>query len=84
MSRTQKLVWYAGQLMTDAAAAEKIGDHGGAAKAYLNASDILLMLSKYEENYARWKEYTDKAEYCHKKARTMIVLRDAKTDVTSP
>ena len=69
--------WYVGQLMQDAATAEKNGLNETAIKAYLNASDILLLLSKSEENYIVWKSYTDKAEYCHQKARTLIATRPA-------
>ena len=75
MSRVQKLQWYAGQLMNDAATAEKAGAIETATKAYLNASDILLLLSKNEQNYVAWKSYTDKAEYCHKKARQLIAQK---------
>jgi len=75
MTRIQKLQWYAGQLMNDAAAAEKAGATETAIKSYLNASDILLLLSKNEQNYLAWKSYTDRAEYCHKKARSMIAQR---------
>ena len=75
MTRSQKLQWYAGQLMQDAAAAEKSGSNETAVTAYLNASDILLLLAKVEQNYNAWKSYTDKAEYCQQKARGLIALR---------
>jgi len=74
MTRSQKLQWYAGQLMQDASVAEKSGANETAIKAYLNASDILLLLSKVEENYTAWKNYTDKAEYCQQKAKGLIAL----------
>ncbi len=77
MTRVQKLQWYVGQLMQDAAAAEKNGNNDAAVTAYLNASDILLLLSKSEENYVAWKNYTDKAEYCHQKAKMLIATRPA-------
>ena len=75
MTRSQKLQWYAGQLIQDAATAEKGGATETAIKSYLNASDILLLLSKAEENYTAWKNYTDKAEYCQQKAKSLIALR---------
>jgi len=75
MSRSQKLQWYAGQLMQDAAVAEKTGNTETAVSAYLNASDILLLLAKVEENYNAWKSYTDKAEYCQQKAKGLIAQR---------
>ncbi len=75
MSRAQKLQWYAGQLMNDAAVAEKAGANDTAVTGYLNASDILLLLSKVEQNYTAWKNYTDRAEYCHKKAKSLIALK---------
>lgn len=77
MTRVQKLQWYVGQLIQDATAAEKSGNSEAAVKAYLNASDILLLLSKSEENYIAWKNYTDKAEYCHQKAKALIASRPA-------
>ncbi|HXW36500.1 MAG TPA: hypothetical protein VEJ36_01155 [Nitrososphaerales archaeon] len=75
MSREQKLQWYATQLMEDAATAEKSGNQETAIKAYLNASDILLLLSKKETNYVAWKSLADRAEHCHKKARMLIAQR---------
>ncbi len=74
MSRVQKLQWYAGQLMTDAASAEKGGDKESAISRYLQAAEILLLLSKAEENYTAWKSYTDKAAHCQQRARTLIAL----------
>lgn len=72
MSRSQKLQWYANQLIADAAAAEKNNLNEAAVKAYLNAADILLLLAKAEGNYTAWKNYSDKAEHCQKRARTLI------------
>ena len=74
MSRAQKLQWYAGQLITDATTAEKSHLNEAAVKAYLNAADILLLLAKGEENYTAWKNYSDRAEQCQKRARMLIAL----------
>ena len=72
MSRAQKLRWYADQLMADAAADERSGNGEAAVSHYLQAADILLLLSKVEESYTAWKAYTDKAAFCQQKARKLI------------
>ena len=72
MSRAQKLRWYATQLMTDAAADEKKGDGESAISHYLQAAEILLLLSKVEENYTAWKYYTDNAAICQQRVRILI------------
>lgn len=74
MSRAQKLRWYAGQLMADAAADEKKGSKETAISRYLQAADILLLLAKVEESYTAWKYYADTAAQCQQKARTLIAL----------
>ncbi len=74
MTRAQKLRWYANQLMTDAAADEKAGSSETAISRYLQAADILLLLSKVEESYTAWKYYTDNAALCQQKARRLIAL----------
>jgi hypothetical protein len=74
MTRAQKLRWYANQLMTDAAADEKAGKSETAVSHYLQAADILLLLSKVEENYTAWKYYTDNAALCQQRARRLIAL----------
>jgi hypothetical protein len=74
MTRAQKLRWYAGQLMADAAADEKAGDGEAAISRYLQAADILLLLAKVEENYSAWKYYTDTAAQCQQKAKRLIAL----------
>jgi len=74
MTRAQKLRWYANQLMADAAADEKAGSPETAISRYLQAADILLLLSKVEENYTAWKYYTDNAALCQQKARRLIAL----------
>ncbi len=74
MTRAQKLRWYATQLMTDAASDEKKGDNETAISHYLQAAEILLLLSKVEENYTAWKYYTDNAALCQQRVRTLIAL----------
>ena len=74
MTRAQKLRWYAGQLMADAAADEKVGSAETAISKYLQAADILLLLAKVEENYTAWKYYTDNAAQCQQKAKRLIAL----------
>ncbi len=84
MTRAQKLRWYAGQLMTDAAADEKAGNGASAISRYLQAADILLLLSKVEENYTAWKYYTDTAAQCQQKARRLIALTPKDEGVPGP
>jgi hypothetical protein len=72
MSRIQKLRWYADQLMKDGGSDEQKGDKESAVSHYLQAADLLLLLSKTEENYTTWKTYTDKASYCQQKVRLLI------------
>jgi hypothetical protein len=74
MTRAQKLRWYAGQLMTDAAAEEKAGSHDTSVSHYLQAAEIFLLLAKVEENYTAWKYYADTAAQCQQKARRLIAL----------
>ena len=74
MSRVQKLRWYADTLMKDAAEAEKKGEKDSAVSKYLQAAELLLLLSKAEENYTAWKNYTDKAAFCQQKTRSLIAL----------
>ncbi len=72
MTRVQKLVWYAEQLITDAAAAEKSGNGETATSKYLQAAEILLLLAKAEDRYTVWKAHTDKAAMCQHRARGLI------------
>lgn len=74
MTRTQKLRWYVGQLMSDAAADEKAGSNETAISRYLQAADILLLLAKVQENYTAWKYYADTAAQCQQKARHLIAI----------
>lgn len=82
VTRAQKLRWYAEQLMSDASADEKGGRSESAVSHYLQAAEILLLLSKVEENYTAWKYYTDNASACQQKVRRLIAL--APKDGTFP
>jgi hypothetical protein len=84
MTRAQKLRWYAGQLMTDAATDEKAGSPETAISHYLQAADILLLLAKVEENYSVWKYYTDTAAQCQQKVRRLIALAPKKDASMGP
>ena len=84
MTRAQKLRWYASQLMTDAAADEKVGNNETATSRYLQAADILLLLAKVEENYTAWKYYTDNAAECQRRAKRLIALAPKDEGVSSP
>lgn len=77
MTRAQKLRWYSGQLMADAASDEKSGDPESAISRYLQAADILLLLSKVEGSYTAWKYYTDTAAQCQQMAKKLIALKPA-------
>jgi hypothetical protein len=74
MTRAQKLKWYAGQLMTDAASEAKTGNSETAISHYLQAAEILLLLAKVEESYTAWKYYADTAAQCQQNARKLIAL----------
>lgn len=82
MTRTQKLRWFAGQLMTDAATDEKNGSNETAISRYLQAADILLLMAKVEENYTAWKYYADTAAQCQQKARHLIALAPKEDSVS--
>jgi len=84
MTRAEKLRWYANQLMADAAADEKAGNSETAVSRYLQAAEILLLLSKVEENYTAWKYYTDNAAHCQQKARRLIALAPKEGGAPSP
>jgi len=84
MTRAQKLRWYAGQLMTDAAADEKVGSAETAISKYLQAAEILLLLSKVEENYTAWKYYTDNAAQCQQRAKRLIALTPKEDPAPGP
>ena len=73
-TRAEKLRWFAGQLMTDAAAEERAKAAETAISKYLQAAEIYLLLAKVEQNYTAWKFYADNAALCQKKARGLIAL----------
>lgn len=75
MSKLKKVEWYAGQLITDAAAKEKAGSVEEAIVLYLNAADVLLLLAKGQDNYSVWKGYSDRAIQCQQRARTLMATR---------
>lgn len=75
MSKLKKIEWYAGQLITDAIAKEKSGSVEEAIVTYLNASDILLLLAKGQDNYTVWKSYSDRALHCQQRAKTLMATR---------
>ena len=70
--------------MADAAEGEKAGDPETAISRYLQAAEILLLLSKVEENYTQWKYYTDTAAQCQQRARKLIALAPKETGTPSP
>lgn len=75
MSKLKKIEWYAGQLISDAAAKEKAGSFEEAIVTYLNASDVLLLLAKGQDNYTVWKSYSDKAIQCQQRAKMLMATR---------
>ena len=75
MTRAQKLRWYSGQLIAEAAEDEKAGAYETAVSRYLQAADILLLLAKVEESYTAWRSYTDTAAQCQQKAKRLIALK---------
>jgi hypothetical protein len=77
VTRAEKLRWYAGQLMTDAATQEKEGRPEGAIPNYLKAAEIYLLLAKVEQNYTAWRYYTDNADQCQKKVKHLIATAPA-------
>ncbi len=78
-SRAQKLSWYSQQLISEAETAEKAGDGEHAVAQYLQAAEILMLLAKMEASYAAWKNYTDKASLCQRKARMLIAQSPSDT-----
>jgi hypothetical protein len=84
MTRAQKLRWYAGQLMADAAAEESAGNGEAAIAHYLQAAEILLLFAKVEENYTAWKYYADTASQCQHKARRLIALTPKEGEAPGP
>lgn len=75
MSKLKKVEWYAGQLISDAAAKEKSGSIEEAIVLYLNAADVLLLLAKGQDNYTVWKGYSDRAIQCQQRSRMLMATR---------
>lgn len=84
MTRAQKLKWYAGDLMTEAAADLKAGNNQSAISHYLEAAEILLLLAKVEKNYTAWKYYTDTATQCQQTAKKLIAITPEERAPTEP
>ncbi|MCL4355926.1 MAG: hypothetical protein JRN56_01110 [Nitrososphaerota archaeon] len=84
MNRAQKLNWYSQQLISEAETAEKAGNGEHAVAQYLQAAEILLLLAKVEASYAAWKNYTDKASLCQRKARMLIAQSPSDTGWHAP
>ena len=84
MTRAQKLKWYAGDLMTEAAADLKAGNPQSAISHYLEAAEILLLLAKVEQNYTTWKYYTDTATQCQQTAKRLIAVTPEERAPTEP
>jgi len=51
LSKLKKIEWYAGHLVSEAAAKEKAGRLGDAIVDYLQAADLLLLLAKGQQEY---------------------------------
>ena len=75
LSKLKKIEWYAGQLASEAAAKEKEGRLGDAVVDYLEAADLLLLLSKNQEDYTLWKGYTDRATACQQRVKILMAKR---------
>jgi hypothetical protein len=75
VSRVKKIEWYAGQLVSDAAAKDRAGKIEEAIVDYLQAADLLLLLSKNQENYTVWKAYTDRANSCQQRVKVLIAKK---------
>jgi len=84
MTRSQKLRWYAEQLMADAASEEQSGSNATAVSHYLQAADILLLLAKVEENYTSWRYYAESASRCQQRARRLIALAPKGSSAPGP
>ncbi len=75
VSRLKKIEWFAAQLMTEAAAKDKEGKIEEAVVDYLQAADMLLLLSKNQENYTIWKDYTDRATACQQRVKILMAKK---------
>jgi hypothetical protein len=75
LSRLKKIEWYAGQLASQAVVKEKEGRIGDAVVDYLQAADLLLLLSKNQEDYTVWKSFTDRATACQQRVRILMAKK---------
>ena len=75
LSKLKKIEWYAGQLASEAAAKEKEGRIGDAVVAYLQAADLLLLLSKNQQDYSIWKRYADRATACQQRVKILMAKK---------
>jgi hypothetical protein len=75
VSKLKKIEWYASQLINEAVSKEKSGRLGDAIVDYLQAADLLLLLAKQTQDYARWKAFSDKAIQCQQRVRVLIAKR---------
>jgi len=41
----------------------------------LQAADLLLLLSKNQENYTVWKAYTDRATACQQRVKVLMAKK---------
>ena len=72
VSKVQKIEMYAAQLMKQAAEKDKAERPGDAIVDYLQAADLLLLLAKGQQDYTRWKAYSDTAIACQQRVRILI------------
>lgn len=72
LSRAQKVEMYASHLMKEATAKDKDGRLGDAIADYLQAADLLLLLAKGQQDYSKWKAYSDNAIACQQRVRVLI------------
>jgi hypothetical protein len=83
LSKLKKIEWYAGQLASEAAVKEKEGRNGDAIVSYLQAADLLLLLSKNQEDYTIWKGYTDRANACQQRVKILMAKIRLENNQTS-
>jgi len=72
LSKVQKVEMYASHLMKEATGKDKDGRLGDAIADYLQAADLLLLLAKGQQDYSKWKAYSDNAIACQKRVRVLI------------
>ena len=75
VSKIKKIEWYAGQLFSDAVTKDKAGKIEEAITDYLQAADLLLLLSKNQDNYTVWKAYTDRATACQQRVKVLMAKK---------